>query len=97
MADATTPITERIRKKKVGVIGKVWNASGNVIINTASVAENATELISKTFQVGNEVINPILVDNRVETLNAIAQGVSDLTAMGVSEEEAKTYLIRGIM
>jgi len=97
MADVTTPITQRLRKKEPGVLGKVWESTGNVVVNTASVAENATELFAKTFEVGNEVINPILVDNRVETFAAIAQGINDLMQAGVSETEAKKYLTKGIM
>ena len=98
MAEETTETTtvKRRTTKEAGVLSRVWNQAGNTAINTGSVAEYATSTISKGFQIADEALNPTLIDSRVETLNAVAEGIQDLMSMGVDQDEARAYLTRGI-
>ena len=91
----TTPRTRRADKEP-GVIKQVWEQSGRTTINSFGLAENSSGILNESLLIGREALKPTLIDARVETLNAVAEGIRDLVAMGISEDEARAYLTKGI-
>ena len=94
--EATEATERRRRSKEQGVLSKVWQQTGNTATNTLGFAENGTGILNDGLIVGREAIKPTLIDMRVETLNAMAQGIQDLMKMGIAEDEARAYLMEGI-
>lgn len=93
-ATKTEPEVRR-REKTQGVLGKLWTQTGNTLGNTGGVAEHGTGIFQDGLVLAREAIKPSIVDNRVETLQAIAEGIRDLISMGVPEDEARAYITAG--
>ncbi len=90
------PTTSPRREKKQGVLSKIWNQTGNTVGNTGGIVEHTTGLGLDTLTLGRESMKPSIVDARVETLIAVADGIADLVARGVDQKEAQAYITRDI-
>lgn len=84
------------RNKEPGVLGKLWNQTGATVGNAGGVLEQATGITLDTFTLGRKTIAPSIIDANVEIMQSVAQGVQDLMAMGVTEKEARTYIMNGV-
>ncbi|MCD6435035.1 MAG: hypothetical protein J7L15_01385 [Clostridiales bacterium] len=84
------------RNKEPGVISQVWDQAGKTTVNTGASLENTTGLFKDGLVLARESIKPSIIDGRVETLTAMAEGIKDLEELGISAEEARAYLMQGI-
>ncbi len=84
------------RNKEPGVLSQIWEQTGKTTVNTGASLENTTGLFKDGLVLARESIKPSIIDGRVETLTAMAEGIKELDALGISAEEARTYLMQGI-
>lgn len=84
------------RVKKEGVLGKLWNQTGNTLENSGGLIENATGITLDTLVLGRKTLAPSIIDANVEILQAMALGINDLKSMGVDEAEAREYIMNGV-
>lgn len=85
-------LTTRRRNKEPGVLSSLWSQTGSTLINSGSTVENTVGIMKDSLVLGREMLKPSVIDAKVETLSAYAEGIADLLALGVDEEEAKKYL-----
>ncbi len=76
------------RNKQPGILTSV----GNTATSTFGTVENSVGILSDSLKVGREYLKPTFMEAKVETMATFAEGIKELMALGVKEEEAREYL-----
>jgi hypothetical protein len=75
----------------------VFTQTTNTVVNIFALGENASGLTNDILEVARENLTPAKIEARVEAARVLQDGLKELVEMGMNEEEAKKFLMNGMI